>query len=131
LNSAKNQLPFSNLGKTLLGISPVQKEQEHTDMGVAAQSTAPRAFEATAKTEGSGPSDQLDTIPWLPCTLSLDIPVVRFTIQDLLSLKVGSIVETAFHQTSDIPLRVNGILVGWTEFDVIGDRLAVRVTEQA
>lgn len=75
--------------------------------------------------------DLLDSVPWLPCTLTLDIPVVRFTIADLLSLKKGSIVETACHHTSDVPLRVNQLLIGWTEFDVIGDRLAVRITEQA
>ncbi len=76
-------------------------------------------------------SDLLDTMPWLPCTLTLEIPVVRFTIGDLLSLQKGSIVETACHHTSDLPLRVNQLLIGWTEFDVIGDRLAVRITEQA
>ena len=76
-------------------------------------------------------TDLLDTMPWLLCTLTLDIPVVRFTIGDLLSLTEGSLVETACHHTSDVPLRVNETLIGWTEFDVIGDRLAVRITEQA
>lgn len=75
--------------------------------------------------------DPLDRMPWLPCTLSLDVPVVRFTIGDLLLLDKGSIVETACHHTSDVPLRVNQLLIGWTEFDVIGDRLAVRITDQA
>lgn len=75
-------------------------------------------------------SDPLDSIPWLPCTLTLEVPVVNFTIGDLLSLKKGSIVETACHHTSDIPLRVNQLLIGWTEFEVVGDRLAVRITEQ-
>lgn len=75
-------------------------------------------------------SDRLDAIPWLPCTLTLEVPVVRFTIGDLLALKKGSIVETACHHTSDVPLRVNKILMGWTEFEVIGDKLAVRITEQ-
>lgn len=79
----------------------------------------------------AAPADALDTMPWLPCTLTLEIPVVGFTIGDLLSLKKGSIVETACHHTSDVPLRVNQLLIGWTEFDVIGDRLAVRITEQA
>jgi flagellar motor switch/type III secretory pathway protein FliN len=77
------------------------------------------------------PADALDSMPWLPCALTLDIPVVRFTIGDLLSLTKGSIIETACHHTSDVPLRVNQLLIGWTEFDVIGDRLAVRITEQA
>jgi flagellar motor switch/type III secretory pathway protein FliN len=75
--------------------------------------------------------DQLDSMPWLPCTLSLELPVVRFTIGDLLTLTTGSVVATSCHQTSDVPLRVNGLLIGWTEFEVIDDRLAVRVTEQA
>ena len=45
----------------------------------------------------------------------------------LLTLDRGSIVETAYHQSSDLPLRVNGQLVGWTEFEVVGERLAVRL----
>ena len=73
----------------------------------------------------------LDRMPWLPCTLSVDVPIVRFTIGNLLSLANGSIVETACHQTSDVPLRINELLVGWAEFEVIGDRLAVRITDQA
>jgi flagellar motor switch/type III secretory pathway protein FliN len=75
-------------------------------------------------------NDPLDNIPWLPCTLTLEVPVVNFTIGDLLALKKGSIVETACHHTSDVPLRVNQLLIGWTEFEVVGDRLAVRITEQ-
>jgi flagellar motor switch/type III secretory pathway protein FliN len=79
---------------------------------------------------GEAGEDLLDTVPWLPCTLSLELPVVRFTIGDLLRLAKGAIVETATHHTSDVPLRVNQLLIGWTEFEVVGDRLAVRITEQ-
>ena len=73
--------------------------------------------------------DPAEVLPWLPCTLALDIPVTKFTIGDLLNLTYGSIVETAYHQSSDLPLRVNGQLVGWTEFEVVGERLAVRLTD--
>jgi flagellar motor switch protein FliN/FliY len=73
--------------------------------------------------------DPSELLPWLPCTLVLEIPVVRFTVGDLLNLNNGSIVETAYHQSSDLPLRVNGQLVGWTEFEVVGERLAVRLTD--
>ena len=73
--------------------------------------------------------DPGEFLPWLPCTLALDIPVANFTVGDLLSLTKGSIVETAYHQSSDLPLRVNGQLVGWTEFEVVGERLAVRLTD--
>jgi flagellar motor switch/type III secretory pathway protein FliN len=76
-------------------------------------------------------ADPLDSMPWLPCMLSLEVPVVGFTIGDLLTLTKGSVVETSCHHTSDVPLRVNQLLIGWTEFEVIGDRLAVRITDQA
>jgi flagellar motor switch protein FliN/FliY len=73
--------------------------------------------------------DPCELLPWLPCTLTLDLPVVRFSVGDLLTLGNGSIVETAYHQSSDLPLRVNGQLVGWTDFEVVGERLAVRLTD--
>jgi flagellar motor switch/type III secretory pathway protein FliN len=68
---------------------------------------------------------------WLPCRLTLEIPIVKFSVGDLLRLDKGSIVETACPSTGDIPVRVNGLLVGWSEFEVIGNRLAVRITELA
>jgi len=74
--------------------------------------------------------DPLDSLPWLLCQLTLELPVLHFTIADLLALREGSIVETACHHTSDVPLRVNKLLIGWTEFEAVGDRLAVRITEQ-
>jgi flagellar motor switch/type III secretory pathway protein FliN len=73
--------------------------------------------------------DPGEFLPWLPCTLALDLPVVNFTVGHLLNLTNGSIVETAYHQSSDLPLHVNGQLVGWTEFEVVGERLAVRLTD--
>jgi flagellar motor switch/type III secretory pathway protein FliN len=100
-------------------------------MSTAAQNLEPRPVEVPAPAEAPSATDLLDTMPWLPCTLTLEVPVVRFTIGDLLALTKGSIVETACHHTSDVPLRVNQLLIGWTEFDVIGDKLAVRITEQA
>lgn len=98
-------------------------------------STAPQRFDSQAvEPHSSGPAPQegdlLESMPWLPCTVTIDIPVPNFTIRDLLTLAEGSIVETACHQTSDLPLRVNNLLIGWTEFNVVGDRMAVRITEQ-
>ncbi|MGO9339053.1 MAG: FliM/FliN family flagellar motor switch protein [Terracidiphilus sp.] len=100
-------------------------------MSSAAQNLHSIADESRLPEAPASQNDPLDSIPWLPCTLSLELPVVRFTIADLLTLSKGSIVETACHHTSDVPLRVNQLLIGWTEFEVIGDRLAVRITDQA
>ena len=92
---------------------------------------------ATAKTppqddNPAGPKDGgVDSFGWHPCELSLEIPVPTFTVGDLIKLEKGSIVETILHHTSDIPLRANKQLIAWTEFEVVGDTLAVRVTELA
>ena len=68
-------------------------------------------------------------MPWLPCTLSLDVTAPNFTVGDLLRLRVGSIVETRWPYVSDVPLSVNGKRVGWAKFEVMGERLAARITE--
>jgi flagellar motor switch/type III secretory pathway protein FliN len=75
--------------------------------------------------------DPVADFGWLPCQLTLEIPIVKFTVGDLLRLNKNSVVETACPSTGDIPLRVNGLLIGWSEFEVVGDRLAVRITELA
>jgi flagellar motor switch/type III secretory pathway protein FliN len=72
-----------------------------------------------------------EILEWLPCNLTLDVPVDKFSIGELLKLGRGSIIKTNWHHTNDIPLRANGQLIGWTEFEVVGDRLAVRITELA
>ena len=72
-----------------------------------------------------------ERFPWLDCTITLVLPIVGFTIRDLLQLRVGTVLETASKATSDVPVRVNGTLIGWTEFEVIGNTLAVRITELA
>ncbi len=81
--------------------------------------------------DGAATTDGIEMFGWLPCQLTLEIPAAGFTIGDLIKLEKGSVVETAFHHSSDIPLRVNKQLIAWTEFEVVGDNLAVRVTELA
>jgi flagellar motor switch/type III secretory pathway protein FliN len=89
------------------------------------------AKETPATEAAANVQDSLEEFSWLPCQLSVEIPVTRFTVGSLLNLKKGSIVETACHHASDVPLRANGLLIGWTEFEVIGTHLTVRITELA
>lgn len=67
----------------------------------------------------------------LPCHISLEIPVPGFTVSTLLRLAPNEVVNTHWLQGSDVPLRVNGKLIGWTEFEVIDDHLAARLTQIA
>lgn len=67
----------------------------------------------------------------LPCRLVLEVPVVDFNVGALMHLEPGTIVRTAAQHNEDLSLKVNGQLVGVGEFDVVGDRLAVRLTGMA
>ncbi len=75
--------------------------------------------------------NSLERFEWLPCRLSLEIPVSEFTIGDLLRLQVGSVVSTAVPSTDEVPLNVNQQLLAWIQFEMIGDRVAARITELA
>jgi flagellar motor switch/type III secretory pathway protein FliN len=90
------------------------------------QGPAPVPVADPAKVEGS--------IRWadaelLPCRLSAEIDIARFTVRDLFCLEVDSVLDTGWAQSTDVPLKANSHLLGWVEFEVIGERLAVRLTE--
>jgi len=63
-----------------------------------------------------------------PCRLSVDLMLRRFTVRDLLQLASGSIVESENANGADVPIVVNARVIGWAEFEVVGQKLAVRVT---
>jgi len=66
---------------------------------------------------------------WLPCQLQVDLVVPGFTIGDLLNLEPETIIDSLWKQHADVPLRVNGMIIGYAEFEVMGAKSAVRVTE--
>ncbi len=65
------------------------------------------------------------------CELTVDLPMPDFKIGDLLKLRPGSVIGARLRVGQDVPLRLNGALVGWIEFELVGEHLAVRLTELA
>lgn len=81
-------------------------------------------------------SGEVITDPWqrvmtLACQMSVDIPVPRFHVNELMLLRPQVVLDTCWRVGSDVPVRVNGQLIGWGEFDTVQGRLAVRLTEVA
>jgi flagellar motor switch/type III secretory pathway protein FliN len=83
---------------------------------------------------------QIPTVPaeelweeagWLPCVVSVALPLQRFTVRALLLLEAGSIVESSVADGADLPILVNSQLIGWGEFEIVHQTLAVRLTELA
>jgi len=94
------------------------------------------AASSTAITLGNNaPTDEMPknwkAFELLPCELSLEIPIPSFTVATLLRLAPDDVINTKWLQGSDVPLNVNGKLIGWTEFEVIDDHLAARLTQIA
>jgi len=66
---------------------------------------------------------------WLPCELSLEVPLARFTVRELLRLEPGGIVTSARSQSAEVPLYANGQMIGWAEFDAVNEHIGARITE--
>jgi len=72
--------------------------------------------------------------PWkqvlaLPCRVGVEVPVPVFTVGDLLGLCPGSVVRSSQKEGSPAFVQVNGQVIGWGEFDVVEETLAIRLTE--
>jgi len=98
----------------------------------AAQAMSPNPTEKplAANLSASGEARWLPFLG-LPCQLEVDLPLPNFKVGDLIQLRSGLLIATEWRLTRDVPLRVNGTLIGWGEFDGSGNRLAVRLTELA
>ena len=101
-------------------------------MAAAAQTSTPTSI-------ASGVRSQLaerEEVRWLPllgfsCELTVDLPLPSFHLSHFLKLIPGSVISTNWRTTRDLPLRVNGTLIGWGEFDRAGKKLTLRLTELA
>jgi len=66
---------------------------------------------------------------YLNCTVSIELAAPGFTVRDLLRLEPGSIVASSFKHAANVPLTVNGLVLAWVEFEVLGNNLGARVME--
>jgi len=67
----------------------------------------------------------------LPCRVTAELPIARFTVADLLGLEVGSLIDSRASTRDNVPVRANASLIGWAEFEVSENRFCVRLTELA
>jgi flagellar motor switch/type III secretory pathway protein FliN len=66
---------------------------------------------------------------YLPCKLSVALQVPKLTVGDLLDMELNSVIDCRVSRDRALPVWVNEVIIGWAEFDVVGRRLAVRITE--
>ncbi|HEY1270838.1 MAG TPA: FliM/FliN family flagellar motor C-terminal domain-containing protein [Terriglobales bacterium] len=98
--------------------------------------SAASATVAPAPTPPAEQQNRDEELRWQPvlalhCRVSVDIPLPSFQVSDFVGLRPGTVVSTGWSIGRDVPLRVNGIVIGWGELEAEGNRLALRVTELA
>jgi len=64
----------------------------------------------------------------LPVELDVTVPVREFRVRHLLALEPGQVIESQWNHGDDVPLTAGAVRLAWTEFEVIDEQLAVRVT---
>jgi flagellar motor switch protein FliM len=67
----------------------------------------------------------------LPMQLDVTVKVRCFRVQDLLALEKGTVLETIHEHTQDVPLECGGAVLMCAEFEMVGQKLAVRITRLA
>jgi flagellar motor switch/type III secretory pathway protein FliN len=74
------------------------------------------------------PISEESPLAGLPMQLDVTIPIPGFRVQDLLALEKGAILESRWPHAEDVPVWCGGVQLVWTEFEVVEQKLAVRVT---
>jgi len=69
-----------------------------------------------------------DILSQLRVKLRAAVALNRFRIKDLLALKEGQVFESLSPDTDDVKLLVGQVQLGWSEFEVLDQRMAVRMT---
>ena len=94
---------------------------------MASPRVAPIRPENVAQENSS--TNVFESFGWLPCQAAVEITVPGFTVGDLLKLAKDAVVQTKSPSSKDVPILINKILLGSGQFEVVEDRLAVRITE--
>jgi len=77
-------------------------------------------------------TDGLDhRLEHLRMQLDVMVRVRSLRVGDLLALAQGTVLESVHEHSQDLPVRCGDALLMWAEFEVVEQKLAVRVTRLA
>lgn len=71
------------------------------------------------------------TLAQLPVEVEVGVPVRDFRVRNLLALERGVIVASQWSHGEDLPLAAGHVQLAWTQFEVVENNLAARVTRPA
>ena len=122
----ERQLEEGSAGTTPLRPASLSRSGEPGNVAEAALAEMPVIFGAGLNAEGAGIA-----ITRIPIEVDVSIPIRKFRVRNLLSLSAGQVITTPWVEGEDLPLGARGAQLAWTEFEVIDQKLAVRITRMA
>jgi flagellar motor switch protein FliN len=64
----------------------------------------------------------------LPVEVDVVVPVREFRVRNLLALEPGELIESQWSYGEDVPLSAGDVQLAWSEFEVLDNQIAVRIT---
>ena len=98
---------------------------------VTAAAGSPKALPENPESlrEREGVTESWRPLWWLPCELSVQVPIRHFTVGELLRLRPATVVSSGWSRSAEVPLHANGQRVGSIEFEAVGEHVGARITE--
>jgi flagellar motor switch protein FliN/FliY len=95
----------------------------------APQTVAEAALvQAPALFDGEGAVGINPLVARLPVEVDVAVPIRKFRVRNLLALAVGAVIPSQWLYGEDMPLAARGAQLAWAEFEVIDQKLAIRIT---
>ncbi len=111
------------------GWGDAMDEQAASDVPTASEPEVAEFDALEGNDGGTSVGANLDTILDIPVTLSMELGRTKMTINNLLKLNQGSVVELERLAGEPLDVLVNGCLVAHGEVVVVNDRFGVRMTD--
>lgn len=112
-----------------------EEEEEFSEETSSLPGVAPKAPAAPGKGAAPSPSasagDQQKLAPKdIPLTVVVEVGRIQISVQKLLELQPGNLLELDVHAENGVDLVVNGKAIGKGELLKIGDALGVRILDK-
>lgn len=108
-----------------------------TELMPASPESAPLDAAQTTRVDSDDWMERIEEHPqWLvlsrlPLVLTARIPLSGFKVRDLLRLKEGKLIRSDWSTTEDIPVKIGRVPLAWSEFEVVEESMAMRLTRLA
>ena len=68
------------------------------------------------------------TLEQVQVTIRACVEIGNFRVGDLLTLKKGQVFETVASAAEDVSVKIGQVQLGWSEFEVLDQKMALRLT---